>query len=266
MDGNGRWAQRRGHPRVFGHIRGASRLKPVVLEADRLGIEALTLYAFSTENWQRPNQELGVLWRLLRKFLIREQDELHRENVRLRVIGEVDRLGPDVREILDPAIEKLAGNTGLQLNIALSYGGRRELARASSLFAEDCLRGIRHPGELMADEQLLEKYLWTHELGELAKVDLVIRTSGEQRISNFLLWQAAYAEYFFTERCWPDFGPENFRDAIDEFGRRDRRFGGVDGTAAGLKRNKMPADPQGEIESAEGVTGVALVQLQGTSR
>ncbi len=227
MDGNGRWAERRGHPRVFGHIRGASRLKPIVMEADRLGVEALTLYAFSTENWGRPDAELGVLWKLLKKFLKREQDELERENVRLRVFGEVDRLGPDVREVLDPAIQRLSKNTGLQLNFALSYGGRREIARAASLFAQDCMQGLRQPEQLLQDEQLLEKYLWTHELGDLAKVDLVIRTSGEQRISNFLLWQAAYAEYFFTERCWPDFGVPQFREAIEAFGSRERRFGKV---------------------------------------
>ena len=236
MDGNGRWAQRRGHPRVFGHIRGASRLKPIVMEADRLGVEALTLYAFSTENWQRPSQELGVLWRLLRKFLIREQDELDRQNVRLRVIGEVERLSPEVRDVLDPAIERLSRNTGLQLNIALSYGGRREIARAASLFAQDCVRGVRSSDELLQDEQLLEKYLWTHELGDLAQVDLVIRTSGEKRISNFLLWQAAYAEYYFTDLCWPDFGAENLQAAIREFSQRERRFGGVEPAVAGLTR------------------------------
>ncbi len=236
MDGNGRWAQRRGRPRVFGHVRGASRLKPIVMEADRLGIESLTLYAFSTENWLRPDQELGVLWRLLKKFLIREQDELARENVRLRVFGEIDRLGSDVRDVLDPVVEKLSKNTGLQLNFALSYGGRRELARAARLFAEDCVKGLRQPDELAHDEQLLEKYLWTSELGDLAQVDLVIRTSGEQRISNFLLWQAAYAEYFFTERSWPDFGVEHFRNAIEVYGLRERRFGRV-AAAPGLTRS-----------------------------
>ena len=238
MDGNGRWAERRGHPRVFGHIRGASRLKPIVMEADRLGVRSLTLYAFSTENWGRPDAELGVLWKLLKKFLKREQEELDRENVRLRVFGEVDRLGPDVREVLDPVIQRLSKNTGLQLNFALSYGGRREIARAASLFAQDCVNGIRRPEELAQDEQLLEKYLWTHELGELAKVDLVIRTSGEVRISNFLLWQAAYAEYFFTERCWPDFGVQQFREALEAFGNRERRFGKV---SAQLEASHVPA-------------------------
>jgi len=258
MDGNGRWAERRGHPRVFGHIRGASRLKPIVMEADRLGIESLTLYAFSTENWGRPDGELGVLWKLLKKFLRREQEELNRENVRLRVFGEVERLGADVRDVLNPAISKLSGNTGLKLNFALSYGGRRELARAASLFAEDCLKGLRKPEDLRQDELLLEKYLWTHELEDLAKVDLVIRTSGEQRISNFLLWQAAYAEYFFTERCWPDFGIEHFQEAIAAFGSRDRRFGmvsaqlgsepAIDSSRPGLTRSaEIPESLQREV-------------------
>src|SRR5262249_66338 len=130
MDGNGRWAQRRRRPRVFGHIRGASRIREVVREANRLGIRALTLYAFSTENWGRPDAELGVLWKLFKRYLISEVDELARENVRLRVIGEVERLGPDVREVLDPVVAQLSGNTGLQFNLALSYGSRRELTRA----------------------------------------------------------------------------------------------------------------------------------------
>jgi undecaprenyl diphosphate synthase len=146
-----------------------------------------------------------------------------------------------VRDVLDPVVEKLSKNTGLQLNFALSYGGRRELARAARLFAEDCLKGLRHPDELARDEQLLEKYLWTSELGDLAQVDLVIRTSGEQRISNFLLWQAAYAEYFFTERCWPDFGVEHFRNAIEVYGLRERRFGRV-AAAPGLTRSDAIED------------------------
>ena len=141
MDGNGRWAQRKGRPRVFGHIRGCGRVKPVVREADRLGVKALTLYAFSTENWSRPEAELSVLWRLLKKYLIREADELHRRNVRFRAIGELERLSPDVREVVDQTMERLEGNTGLQLTFAISYGSRRELARAARLFAEDVQAG-----------------------------------------------------------------------------------------------------------------------------
>lgn len=229
MDGNGRWAKRRGRPRAFGHIRGSSRVKPIVREADRLGIRALTLYAFSTENWTRPDAELTVLWKLLKKYLVKEVDELHRRNVRLHVIGEIEKLAPDVREVLDAALAKLRGNTGLQLSFAVSYGSRRELARAARLFAADCASGKRKPEEM--DEAALSRYLWTEPLGELAEVDLVIRTSGEKRVSNFLLWQAAYAEFVFTDLCWPDFGEVELQAAVADYGSRERRFGNVGGSA-----------------------------------
>jgi undecaprenyl diphosphate synthase len=230
MDGNGRWAQRRHHPRVYGHIRGASKIKPIVREANRLGIKALTLYAFSTENWSRPEAELKVLWKLLKKYLQREVDELDRQGVRLHVIGEIERLDDDVREVLDGALKRLSGNTGLQLVFAVSYGSRRELSRATRLFAEDCAAGRRKPDEM--NEELMNRYLWTSQLGGLSDVDLVIRTSGEKRVSNFLLWQAAYAEFYFTDLCWPDFGIQNLKEAIEEYSSRDRRFGGLNTTQA----------------------------------
>jgi undecaprenyl diphosphate synthase len=239
MDGNGRWAQRRRHPRVYGHVRGSSRVKPIVREADRLGIRALTLYAFSTENWSRPETELGVLWRLLKKYLVREIDELDRQNVRLHVIGEVERLAPDVREELDRAMSRLAGNTGLQLTFAVSYGSRRELARAAKLFAADCVAGRHKPEDLT--EELMGTYLWTASLGELGDVDLVIRTSGEKRVSNFLLWQAAYAEFHFTDLCWPDFGPEELREAVSDYGARERRFGGIGAVSSSNKTASQDA-------------------------
>jgi len=234
MDGNGRWAQRRHHPRVFGHIRGASRISKVVREADRLGVRALTLYAFSTENWSRPEDEKSVLWKLLIKFLKREESELARNNVRLRVIGEVDRLSPEVRAVLDPAIARLSANTGLQLTFAVSYGSRREILRAAEAFARDCAEGKRSPSELSGPrgDVVFERYLWTGDLDELADVDLVIRTSGEYRVSNFLLWQSAYAEYIFIEKCWPDFAPEDLRRAVETYSNRDRRFGAVLPTSA----------------------------------
>ena len=225
MDGNGRWAQRRGHPRVFGHIRGASRIKAIVKEADRLGVKALTLYAFSTENWARPEGELTVLWKLLKKFLRKEEADLHSNNVCLRVIGEIEKLSPDVREILDPALKKLSGNTGLQLTFAVSYGSRRELIRAAQLFANDCVAGKKVPADL--NEELMNTYLWTSCLKDCSDVDLVIRTSGEMRVSNFMLWQAAYSEFVFTETCWPDFDAGHLRTAIEQFSARERRFGGV---------------------------------------
>ncbi len=225
MDGNGRWAQRRGRPRFFGHVRGASRVRAVVDTASRLGVKALTLYAFSTENWARPENELNILWKLLRKYLIRDANELHRQNVRLHVIGEVDRLDESLRKVLDGVVQKLSGNTGLLLTFALSYGSRRELVRAAKQFAEDCMTGQNTPENL--DENLMNKYLWTSKCHELSEVDLFIRTSGEFRVSNFLLWQAAYAEFVFLDICWPDFTPQELTAAILEYSKRERRFGGL---------------------------------------
>ena len=225
MDGNGRWAQRRGHARVFGHVRGSSRVSAVVREADRMGVKALTLYAFSTENWGRPEAELKSLWKILKKFLRREVQEMARNNVRFRVIGEIDRLSPDVRAEIDLAVSRLKDCTGLQLTFAVSYGSRREITSAARRFAEDCILGKRRPDEM--NEELMSQYLWTSELGELAEVDLVIRTSGEKRVSNFLLWQAAYAEFYFADLCWPDFSNAHLREAIEFFQGRERRFGTV---------------------------------------
>ena len=248
MDGNGRWAQRRGYPRYFGHVRGSSRVKKIVREADRIGIKALTLYAFSTENWSRPDEELSVLWRLLKKYLVREVDELARKNVRLNVIGEVERLDPEVRTVLLAAIDRLKGNTGLQLTFALSYGSRRELTLAAQRFAEDCVSGSRRPEELT--ERLMSQYLWTSILGDLSEVDLVIRTSGEKRISNFLLWQAAYAELYFTDVCWPDFSPADLMQAVEAYSMRERRFGGVGPQAAPLI-SILKADGHGNVKHVD---------------
>jgi len=236
MDGNGRWAQARGHRRVFGHIRGSSRVKAVVKEADRLGVKVLTLYAFSTENWGRPEAELQILWRLLKKYLLREIDELDRNNVQLLVIGQKERLSADVRDVLDRSAERLARNTGLKLVFAVSYGSRVELVRAARLFAQDCVKGRANPDEM--SEELMREYLWTSILGELDQVDLVIRTSGEKRISNFLLWQAAYAELVFSDLFWPDFTPEHLRAAVGEYAARERRFGGVG--AGSMTAGDMP--------------------------
>jgi undecaprenyl diphosphate synthase len=225
MDGNGRWAQRRQHSRVYGHIRGATRVKEVVEEASRLGLQALTLFAFSTENWKRPDLEKAVLWKLLRRYLNRELGELDKNNVKLHVIGELDRLSEDLQQSINSAIQQLSNNTGLELTLALSYGSKKEIIHSAARFAEDCVAGKRSPYEL--SEELFQDYLWTSGLEGLAQVDLVIRTSGEQRVSNFLLWQAAYAEYVFMKVLWPDFKAEHLRTALDEFTRRVRRFGGV---------------------------------------
>jgi undecaprenyl diphosphate synthase len=200
-------------------------VRAIVKEADRRGVKALTLFAFSTENWSRPDGELTVLWKLLRKYLLKEREELRRENVRLNVIGEVERLEPGLRRVVDQTVEMLSGNTGLQLTFALSYGSRAELARAARLFAQDCVEGRRKPEDM--NEELLPRYLWTREMGELADVDLVIRTSGERRVSNFLLWQSAYAEYAFLDLCWPDFDAKVFEETLVEYSGRDRRFGGL---------------------------------------
>ena len=225
MDGNGRWAERKGYPRVFGHIRGSRRVKEIVREASDLGVKALTLYAFSTENWSRPEGELRVLWKLMHRYLEREFRALDQQNVRLRFIGEMDRLAPDLREVADSVVKRLSKNTGLVLNLAISYGSRKEITRAMGKFASDCVQGRMRPEELT--EQLVSEYLWTSELGGLSDVDLVIRTSGEKRVSNFLLWQSAYAEYVFLDLCWPDFGKKELRESIGEFNLRERRFGGV---------------------------------------
>ena len=229
MDGNGRWAQKRGYPRVFGHIRGSARVRSIVRAASHLGVKALTLYAFSTENWSRPEGERSVLWRLLKKHLIREANELHQQNVRLKVIGEIERLDHDVQEAIRSVVDQLKDNTGLQLTFAISYGSRRELVRAAQLFSQECLNQLHAPSDL--NEVLFEKYLWTASLGDLAEVDLFIRTSGERRLSNFLLWQSAYAECVFVDTCWPDFGPQELIQAIEDFSKRERRFGGLNSSS-----------------------------------
>jgi undecaprenyl diphosphate synthase len=225
MDGNGRWAETRGHPRAYGHIRGATRVKPVVLKAKAMGVKALTLFTFSTENWSRPPAELSVLWRLLSKFLRKEVEHLNRENIRLRVIGELDRLPEEARAVVQDTIARLSKNTGMQFTLALSYGSRDEICKATQRFAEDCLKGVRKPEQITAE--LMSDYLWTSVLGEVADVDLVIRTSGEKRLSNFMLWQAAYAEFIFLNDNWPDFTTKHLEDALAEYGMRDRRFGAV---------------------------------------
>jgi len=242
MDGNGRWAESRMHRRIFGHIRGATRIRPIVEEASRLGVSALTFFAFSTENWNRPEAEREVLWKLLKKFLKKEEETLKKNNICFRVLGEIDRLGGDVRSVLAPAMHRLSKNTGLKLNFAVSYGSRRELARAARLFAEDCLKGKAHPSDMT--EAFFSKYLWTADLNELSDVDLVVRTSGEKRVSNFLLWQAAYAEYVFQDLSWPEFQPCHLRGAIEEYMRRDRRFGEV-------KRQETPKSIVSDSPSLE---------------
>ncbi len=227
MDGNGRWARSRGHARFFGHVRGVRRVQEVVQEAGNLGLSALTLYAFSTENWKRPEAEREVLWRLLRRFLKVETPALLRSNVQFRVIGDRSRLSPAVLSAIRETECALEKCTGLQLTIAVSYGARDEIIRAARAFARECFEGSMKPEQMTED--LFSQFLDTAPLGSLADVDLVLRTSGEQRLSNFLLWQAAYAELTFVNKPWPEFTAGDLRRAVQQFSSRKRRFGGVEG-------------------------------------
>ena len=222
MDGNGRWAKARHLPRVAGHRAGVEAVRRVTRAARSLGIEALTLYAFSSENWRRPESEIGDLMGLLRLFIRSDIDEMVRENVRLRVIGDHRRFAPDLVRLVDDAVARTAGNTGPLLVIALNYGAQTELARIARQLAEEARAGDLDPAAIDCD--LIEQRLDTSDLPPL---DLLIRTSGEQRLSNFLLWQAAYAELLFVDTLWPDFDAAALADAVAAFGQRQRRYGGL---------------------------------------
>jgi len=222
MDGNGRWARKRHLPRVEGHKAAVRAVREVVETCGKLGVEVLTLYTFSTENWKRPKSEVGTLMALLKEQLRREAQELNKNNVQLRAIGEIDELPPDVAEELRRAIELTKDNTGLKLVLAVNYGGRREIARAARRLAEAALKGQIDPSRI--DEDLFSKYLYDPDLPD---PDLLIRTSGEMRVSNFLLWQIAYTELYITPVLWPDFRKEHLLEAILEYQRRERRFGGI---------------------------------------
>ena len=220
MDGNRRWAKARGLPRVAGHKRGAEAVRRTVRGAAELGIEYLTLYGFSSENWKRPTAEIDDLMSLLRFYLINEIEELHRNSVRLRVIGQRSRLQPDIVQLIEGAERHTGGNRGLNLTVALSYGGRAEITDAARSIAEAVHAGRIDPTEV--DEALFERFLFTSDMPD---PDLLIRTSGEKRVSNFLLWQAAYAELVFLDRLWPDFTRDDLESAITEYHGRDRRYG-----------------------------------------
>jgi len=222
MDGNGRWAKKRLLPRVAGHRQGVEAVRRVARAARTLGIEVLTLYAFSSENWRRPEEEVGALMGLLRQFLERELDEIVSDGVKLRVIGDWRQLSPDLVAMIDAAIARTAGNTGPTLVLALNYGAQAELLAAARRLAEQARNGMLDPGAI--DETRFESEL---ETAGLPPLDLMIRTSGEQRLSNFLLWQAAYAELLFVDTLWPDFDERALADALAQFGRRQRRFGGL---------------------------------------
>ena len=221
MDGNGRWAKQRGLPRVAGHRAGAEAVRQTMRSAVKHGVEVLTLYAFSSENWRRPEEEVSDLKGLLGFYLERELDSLANEGVRLRLIGDYSKFGSDLSARLDKAMARLEGNVPLTLVVALNYGSRAELADAARKLAEKAVAGEIDPATI--DETAIAAELDTHGLPEL---DLLIRTSGEIRLSNFLLWQAAYAEMIFTPTLWPDFGDAEFADLIAQYAARDRRFGG----------------------------------------
>ena len=223
MDGNGRWAKRRSLPRVAGHRAGIEPVRTTVETCARLGIEALTLYAFSVENWKRPRTEVDTLWRLLRLYLRRELPEIMRNDIRFSCMGRLDALPGPVRHDLESAMETTAANRGMRLNVALNYSGRAELVDALNAILEDARSRGRLP-ELRIDEDAIASRLYTAGLPD---PDLLIRTSGEMRISNFLLWQIAYAELYVTDTLWPDFRRADLLYAILEYQKRDRRFGGL---------------------------------------
>ena len=221
MDGNGRWAKAKGLPRAAGHRQGAEAARKVLRAAGEAGVECLTLYAFSSENWRRPEEEISDLMGLLRFYVGAELDALHREGVRIKIIGDHSAFQPDVVQMLDAAVAKTVGNRRMTLAVALNYGSRNELVQAARALAIRAQAGELEPGEIGVDH--IEAALDTHDLPPL---DLLIRTSGERRLSNFLLWQAAYAELLFVETHWPDFDGASLRGAIADFQGRDRRFGG----------------------------------------
>ena len=220
MDGNGRWAQARGLPRIAGHRQGADAVRRTLVAAGELGIPYLTLFGFSSENWKRPPDEIESLMGLLRHYLRSEIAELHRHGVRLRIIGERDRLAGDIAGLIRNAEILTCDNDRLNLTIALSYGGRAEIVAAARAIAAEVMAGKLALDRI--DEAAIGRHLFTSELPE---PDLLIRTSGEQRISNFLLWQCAYAELVFTKTLWPDFGRADLEQAVADFGGRERRYG-----------------------------------------
>ena len=221
MDGNGRWAERRGLPRVAGHKAGAEAVRRAMQAAVDHGVEVLTLYAFSSENWRRSDEEIADLTGLMRFYLERELNTLMKEGVRLKLIGDYSAFGPDLVARLEQALERTAGNRRLTLVVALNYGSRAEIAAAARSVGEKIAAGAMRPLDI--DEETIARELQTHDLPEL---DLLIRTSGELRLSNFLLWQAAYAELLFLDVLWPDFDEQLFDDALENFAARRRRFGG----------------------------------------
>lgn len=219
MDGNGRWARRRGRPRVAGHSAGMGTVRVAIETCAQMGLQALTLFAFSVENWKRPRAEVEMLWRLMRSYLRSELPEIQRQGIRLHAIGRLDALPAQVRAELEDALAQTAGNRGLQVNLAINYGGRAEIVDAVKALVEEA-----RWREIAIDEAAIAARLYTAGIPD---PDLLIRTSGEMRVSNFLLWQIAYAELYVTETLWPDFTRAELLRAILDYQKRDRRFGGL---------------------------------------
>jgi undecaprenyl diphosphate synthase len=222
MDGNGRWARQQGLPRIEGHRRGVASVRRVTEECARLGIEQLTLYCLSSENWKRPPEELDFLMHLLQQYMIEERTTIMRQNIRVAVIGRREGIPPEALREIDKTVELSAPNTGLRLCLAINYGGRAELVDAVRRIAEEVRAGRLDPGDV--DEQAVDAHLYTAGMPE---PDLLIRTASEFRVSNFLLWQISYAEIWVTDLCWPEFDEAQLHAAFRDFAARDRRFGGL---------------------------------------
>ena len=222
MDGNGRWAQSRGLPRIEGHRRGVSSVRRIVEECSRIGIEQLTLYCFSSENWKRPQKELNLLMHLLKQYVIEERSEIMRQGLRFCTIGQTDALSEPIRQEVEKTVSFSCGNSGMRLCLALNYGSRMEVTDAVRTIADKVRSGLLDPDEI--DENTISNHLYT---AGMIDPDLVIRTAGEMRISNFLLWQISYSELWVTERRWPEFTEADLHTALRDFAGRDRRFGGL---------------------------------------
>ena len=224
LDGNGRWANSKGMPRNYGHAQGSKNVERICEEAWRMGIKYLTVYAFSTENWNRPKEEVDALMKLLRNYMKTCLKTAAKNDMKVRVIGDLSGLDEDIRSRILELQEATKGNGGLNFQIAINYGSRDEILRAVRKIAEDCREAKVEPEKI--DEAVFEQYLDTHEIPD---PDLLIRTSGEQRLSNYLLWQLAYTEFYFTDVLWPDFTKEELEKAVLKYNERDRRYGGVKG-------------------------------------
>ncbi len=222
MDGNGRWAKKRGLPRTMGHEEGAKRIEKLAISAKKLGLEAVTLFAFSTENWKRPKQEVDYIFSLLKRFLIEGKERFKENNIRVHFIGKIDELEEEFSSLMNEAMEYTKDNTGIILNLAINYGSRSEILEMVKAVAGECVDGKLKVDDI--DEGVIENHLMTKGLPE---IDLMVRTSGEVRLSNFLLWQIAYSELVFTDVYWPDFDEKQLEKVLIDFQSRNRRFGGL---------------------------------------